>query len=143
MDTTASLILPPESSTIAGEVDALFYFILYTGIFLFAVVTLASLYFILKYRRRAKVTTTSGVAHNTALEIAWTAIPTVLILIVFFWGFKTYIKMNVVPKDAIEIKVTGQRWFWSFDYPEGANTMNELVVPTGGRYTEQSRVGFV
>jgi cytochrome c oxidase subunit 2 len=131
MDTSTSLILPPESSTIAGEVDALFYFILYTGIFLFAVVTLASLYFILKYRRRTKVTTTSGVAHNTALEIAWTAIPTVLILIVFFWGFKTYIKMNVVPKDAIEIKVTGQRWFWSFDYPEGATTMNELVVPVG------------
>jgi cytochrome c oxidase subunit 2 len=129
MDTTASLIMPPESSTIAGEVDALFYFILYTGIVLFAIVTLTSLFFILKYRRRAKTTTTSGVAHNTALEIAWTAIPTVLILIVFFWGFKTYIKMNVVPKDAIEIKVTGQRWFWTFDYAEGANSMNELVVP--------------
>jgi cytochrome c oxidase subunit 2 len=39
--------------------------------------------------------------------------------------------MNVVPKDAMEIKVTGQKWFWTFDYPEGINTVNELVVPLG------------
>jgi len=39
--------------------------------------------------------------------------------------------MNVVPKDAIEIKVTGQKWFWTFDYPEGINMVNELVVPLG------------
>jgi cytochrome c oxidase subunit 2 len=40
-------------------------------------------------------------------------------------------KMHIVPKDALEIKVTGQKWFWSFDYPEGINTVNELVVPAG------------
>jgi cytochrome c oxidase subunit 2 len=131
MDTARSLLLPPESSTIAGEVDSLFYFILFTALILFAIVMVTTAIFIIKYRRRGKTTTTSGVTHNTALEIAWTAIPTVLILIVFFWGFKTYIKMNVVPKDALEIKVTGQRWFWSFDYPEGATSMNELVVPAG------------
>jgi cytochrome c oxidase subunit 2 len=56
-------------------------------------------------------------------------VPTILIIIVFVWGFRTYLKMNVVPKDAIEIKVTGQKWFWSFDYPDGVTTVNELVVP--------------
>ncbi|HWR83691.1 MAG TPA: cytochrome c oxidase subunit II [Candidatus Deferrimicrobium sp.] len=131
MDTTSSLFLPPAGSTIAPEVDALFNFILYTGVILFLIVTLATLWFIIRYRRRARTGTTSGIAHSTPLEIAWTAIPTVLILIVFFWGFKTYIKMNIVPKDALEIKVTGQRWFWTFDYPEGASSTNELVIPVG------------
>ena len=37
--------------------------------------------------------------------------------------------MVIVPDDAIEIKVTGQSWFWTFDYPEGGSTLNELVVP--------------
>jgi cytochrome c oxidase subunit 2 len=37
--------------------------------------------------------------------------------------------MHVAPKDAIEIKATGQKWFWTFDYPNGANGVNELVVP--------------
>ena len=39
--------------------------------------------------------------------------------------------MVTVPNDAIEIKVTGQSWFWTFDYPEGGSTLNELVVPSG------------
>ena len=38
--------------------------------------------------------------------------------------------MVIVPDDAIEIKVTGQSWFWTFDYPDGGTTLNELVVPS-------------
>jgi cytochrome c oxidase subunit 2 len=56
-------------------------------------------------------------------------IPTVLVFIVFAWGFKTYLKMNIAPGNAIQVKATGQKWFWSFDYAEGINTVNELVVP--------------
>jgi len=120
--------MPPESSTIAGEVDALFYFIMYAGLILLAVVTLLAAFFVLKYRR-TKREQTSGIAYNTPLEIIWTVIPTILIIIVFVWGFKSYLKMRVAPKDAIEIKVTAQKWFWSFDYSEGVTTVNELVVP--------------
>ncbi|UCD65236.1 MAG: cytochrome c oxidase subunit II [Candidatus Zixiibacteriota bacterium] len=129
MDTTGSTFLPPGQSTIAGEVDALFNFILYASTVLFAVVIALTIYFVIRYRRRGAVAATSGKDHNIKLEIAWTVIPTILIIIVFIWGFKTYLKMSIVPRDAIEIKVTGQKWFWAFDYPEGVNTVNELVVP--------------
>ena len=97
----------------SGEVDALFYFIFYSALVLFAIVTMATVYFIIKYRRRGEKELTSGVAHNTKLEILWTVIPTILVFIVFIWGFKTYLKMHVAPKDAIEIKATGQKWFWT------------------------------
>ncbi len=123
--------MPSGESTIASEVDALFYFILYAAIFFFVLVTVLTTYFVIRYRRRGKATTTWGGDHNLKLEILWTAIPTVLVVIVFIWGFKTYIRMNIVPKDAIEVKVTGQKWFWTFDYAEGASSVNELVVPEG------------
>ena len=129
MDTTGTIFLPAGQSTIAGEVDALFNFILYASIVLFLVVIILSAYFVFRYRRRAVPGVTYGKDHNVKLEIAWTVIPTILIIIVFVWGFRTYLKMNIVPKDALEIKVTGQKWFWSFDYPEGVNTVNEIVVP--------------
>lgn len=129
MDTTGSLFLPPGQSTIAGEVDSLFYFILYTSIILFILVVGLSAYFAIRYRRKEDDGLTSGLDHNVKLEIVWTIIPTILVLIVFFWGFKSYMKMNVVPKDAVEIKVTAQKWFWSFDYNEGANAVNEITVP--------------
>jgi cytochrome c oxidase subunit 2 len=131
MKEDGTIYLPPPSSTIAGEVDSLFYFIFYASMILFALVMAATVYFIVRYRRRGKAELTSGLAHNPRLEILWTVIPTILVFIVFIWGFKTYLKMNVVPHDALEIKGTGQKWFWTFDYPNGANTVNDLVVPVG------------
>lgn len=131
MDTLGTILLPPEGSTIAGEVDALFYFIVYASIVIFGIVMFGMIYFALKYRhsKQSADGTTSDLSHNTKLELTWSIIPTILVIIVFFWGFHVYMKMNVVPKDAMEIKVTAQKWFWSFDYPEGVTTINELVVP--------------
>lgn len=131
MGESGSLHMPPANSTIASEVDALFYFIFYTAIVLFVLVVSFTAFFIIKYRRRGEQELTSGVSHNTKLEILWTVIPTILVIIVFVWGFKTYLRMNIAPKDALEIKATGQKWFWVFDYPNGANSMNDLVVPVG------------
>lgn len=133
MDSTATLWMPPAQSTIAGEVDALFYFIFYVSMAFFFLVVLAALFFLFRYRRKGgkDAGLTDGRDHNFKLELIWTIIPTILVFIVFVWGFRTYLKMNVAPKDALEIKVTGQKWFWSFDYPNGASTMNEMVVPFG------------
>jgi cytochrome c oxidase subunit 2 len=129
MDTVGSTFLPPGNSTIAPEVDSLFNFILTASIILFLVVIAGIVFFAWRYRRREKDELTTSVSHHTPLEIIWTVIPVILIIIVFIWGFRTYVKMHVVPGDSLEIKVTGQKWFWTFDYPQGANSLNELVVP--------------
>ncbi len=124
--------MPPGRSTIAGEVDALFNFILYCSIGFFVLVVALMIYFVVRYHRRAGDTgskTTLGISHNLKLEILWTLIPTILVVIVFVWGFQVFMKMQVVPGNAYEIKVTGQKWFWSFQYPNGTTTVNELVVP--------------
>jgi cytochrome c oxidase subunit 2 len=131
MDSTGTLFLPPGQSTIAPDVDALFNFILYASIALFLIVVSLMTFFVLRYRRRGEDKVTSGVSHNIKLELVWSIIPTILVIIVFFWGFRVFMKMHIAPKDAYEIKVTGQKWFWSFDYPNGASTVNDLVVPAG------------
>lgn len=129
MDPNGTIFFPEQSSTIASEVDALYYFIFYLSIFFFVLVTGGSFYFAWKYKKKGKDTFTQGLAHNTSLEIFWTVVPTILVFVVFVWGFKTYLKMQVPPSNAIEIKVTGQKWFWTFAYPQGVVTTNELVVP--------------
>jgi cytochrome c oxidase subunit 2 len=133
MDSTGTFFLPPDGSTIAGDVDSLFYFLVYASIVFFAIVVFGIILFSLKYRHRQTdvTSTTVDISHNTRLELLWSIIPAILVVIVFFWGFKIFMRMHVVPKDALEIKVTAQKWFWSFDYPEGINTVNELVVPAG------------
>lgn len=129
MDSSSSSWLPPAYSTIANDVDNLFYFILYLSLAFFVIVTVGSLYLAIRYRHKGKRKLTSGLSHNIPLEIIWTLIPTILVFIIFAWGFRDFLRMQVVPKDAMEIKVTAQKWFWSFEYPGGINEVNKLVVP--------------
>ena len=122
--------MPPGSSTIAGDVDALFYFIFWASVFFFLLVVGLSVYFIIKYRRRSEdEEAQSHIAKNVKLEIVWTVIPIILVIIVFIWGFQTFLEMQIVPRDSIEVKVTGRQWMWMFDYPNGSTSVNELVVP--------------
>lgn len=129
MDPQGTLFFPEQSSTIASEVDALYYFIFYLSIFFFILVTGGSFYFAWRYRIKGKDEFTPNISHNTALEIFWTVVPTILVFIIFVWGFNTYLKMQVPPSNALDVKVTAQKWFWTFNYPDGVVTTNELIVP--------------
>jgi cytochrome c oxidase subunit 2 len=51
------------------------------------------------------------------------------VLVVFFWGFRAYVSTSIPPADAYEINVQGQKWFWTFEYPNGVQTTDQIVVP--------------
>ncbi len=131
MDPKGTLFLPGQNSILAPEVDGLFYFILYFSIFFFVLVVGGTFYFAWKYRQKGERKFTANIHGNNALEILWTVIPTILVFIVFVWGFKTYLKVNIPPANSMQVKVTAQKWFWTFTYPDGITTTNKLVVPQG------------
>ena len=133
MDRLTEYLFPEQVSTFAQDIDNLFYFIFYASIVLLAIVTFGMIYLAIKYRfkKNDEVRLTSSIDHNSILESSFVIIPLILVSITFVWGIKSYLNMVTVPNDAIEIKVTGQSWFWTFDYPEGGSTLNELVVPSG------------
>jgi cytochrome c oxidase subunit 2 len=121
MDTTATFWLPSASSTVAPEVDGLWHFIYWMSVFFFVMITAGVIYFTVKYgkkRKREASRLDTGPQHNSLLETTWIVIPTILVLIIFVWGFRGYMKMQVAPGDAMEIQVSGQKWFWSFTYPD-------------------------
>jgi len=125
----STMLLPQGASTIASEVDALFYIVYYVSIIFSIMIFGGVTYLSIEYRRRGRISLTTSLDSNHKLEVAWTVIPTIIVLILFAMGFRTYMKMNIVPAGAMEIKVSGQMWFWSFDHPSGANSVGELVVP--------------
>ncbi|HPC82371.1 MAG TPA: cytochrome c oxidase subunit II [Thermoanaerobaculaceae bacterium] len=120
--------MPPAASTTAGEVDALFHFILWLSAFFFALIVGLMVLFVVRYHRRRAARPQRSASHNTALELTWTVIPLVLVVVIFGWGFKVFLDMNTVPADAYEIQVTGQKWKWLFTYPTGHVDEN-LHVP--------------
>jgi cytochrome c oxidase subunit 2 len=129
MDNAATVWLPPQSSTMAGEIDALFYFLCYVSAFFLSLITGLIVLFVIKYRRKGKPGLTSRISGNRALEVLWTAIPTTIVMIIFAWGFRDFMRLQVIPHDALEIRVSGMKWSWNLEYAEGARSVNELVVP--------------
>ena len=103
MNENGTLLLPPPESTIAGDVDALFYFILYLCTFCFIAITFLIVYFSVKYRQKSDRKLTTSFAHSVPLETTWTVIPAIIVVVLFAWGFNGFMKMQVVPRDAMEI----------------------------------------
>lgn len=120
--------LPEAASTIAPEVDGLFAFVTWVSTILFVGVVLAMLYFAIRYRRKSPGERPQPIKESKILEISWIVVPTILVLLVFNWGFKTFIKMGVAPPDAYEIRAEAWKWNWRFTYPNGT-TSPDLYVP--------------
>jgi len=121
--------LPPNASPLTGGQDALFYFIFYLGAFFFVLIISIMVYFAFKYRRRANDKKPPHIPGNTILEVVWSVIPTILFIGIFTWGFYGWVKLNVVPDGALEVRVTAKKWDWLFtDMNTGAET-TDLIVP--------------
>jgi cytochrome c oxidase subunit 2 len=85
------------------------------------------LYFVFKYNRK-RHPKGKNIHGNIGLEVTWTAIPTILVLILFWFGWQGYLEEANVPEGAMPINVTAQMWKWSFQYENGRNT-DTLYVP--------------
>ncbi len=69
------------------------------------------------------------VKDNKVVEMASVVLPTILVLVVFTWGFKAYVKLFTAPPDSYEIQVRARQWSWEFEYPNGSRSFGELHVP--------------
>jgi cytochrome c oxidase subunit II len=124
-----SFWLPQNISPMTGGQDDLFYFIYGLSVFFFIVVVGFMVYFAWKYRKKREGERTSDIRGNTKLEIIWSVIPAILFIVIFIWGFRDWIKLNVPPQDSLEVRVTGRKWDWLFtDVKTGAET-SDLIVP--------------
>jgi len=126
----ANLIFPVEASTVARGLDDVFYFILWVSIISFVIVIAAAALFVLRYHAREGHKEEKTATHGLGLELTWTIIPTILVTIMFFAGFKGFLELKTAPQNAETILVEAQMWKWSFTYANGAQS-DELVVPLG------------
>ena len=118
-------------STYANDVDQAFVIVTVITLFLFIVTIGSMLFFLFKYRAsKHSAEKTENIKHYTPIEVAWTVIPTILMMVVFYFGLESLRVQRTMPKDdnAINIKVTAQRWFWTFEYENGKKSA-ELYVP--------------
>ncbi len=114
-----NFFFPEAASDLAGPVDGLFFFILWVSTIFFAIVVGVMMLFVIKYRHREGHEAQESPTHNTFLEILWSVIPTIIVAVIFLWGFGAYFDMRQPPANAYEIRVLARKWTWEFVYANG------------------------
>jgi cytochrome c oxidase subunit 2 len=121
-------LFPQVASKQASQIDLLYFFISAVTIIMTIVIFAAVIFFAYKYRRTVHPVPTQ-IEGSTRLELTWSIIPFIVMLIMFAWGAQLYYAAQNPPKDAMEVFVTGKQWMWKIQYPNGGREINELHVP--------------
>lgn len=124
-------VFPTAASTIAGDVDALYFFLIAVSAFFTILIAALVAIFAVKYHRRHPDQVGTAITGSLPLELAWTIIPLGITMVMFFWGASVFYRMTRPPRGAMEIYVTGKQWMWKAQHPDGRREINELHIPTG------------
>lgn len=116
-----------DASTFVSQVDSAFLFIFGVALFFLFAITAVLVYFIFRYRK-SKNPVATQIHGSTTLEIVWTVIPTILVLVMFSYGWSGYKAEKTVPDDAMPIKAIARMWSFAFEYENGMVT-DTLIVP--------------
>lgn len=115
-------------------IDDLFRSIFWWAMLVFVVVESVLVYTLVKYRDRGGDETPEPVHGHTLLEIGWTLAPAVILVLIAIPTVRTIWLVDNPPTqaDVLQVEVTGNQWWWEFEYPElGVTTANEMHVPVG------------
>ena len=124
-------LFPERASTMAGRVDALYFFLVALTIFFSLLIAGLIVYYAVKYRRRAPDSVGSSIHGGMLLEITWSVIPLLITMVIFVWGASVFFAMSRPPDETLNIYVVGKQWMWKFQHLDGQREINELHVPVG------------
>jgi cytochrome c oxidase subunit II len=86
---------------------------------------------VLKFNEKANPTP-SRTTHNSLLEVAWTVVPVLILVVIAIPSFRLLTKQLVLPPADITMKVTGKQWYWTYEYPQdqgGGFSFDSLLKP--------------
>ena len=120
-------LLPEQASNWGEEVDFVFWFVTIICAVSFLIVEGVLIFFVLKYRRKENEEDrkTPFITHNPKLEFFWTVVPSVLMLVIFYYGAVSFFHMRDIPEGARQIDVTGKQWSWKFTYANGVTASTQ------------------
>ena len=125
------LFMPPQGSTVAAEVDALYLVLVAISAFFALLIAVLVIFLGVRYRRQTDDQVGVHIHGSTPLEILWSAVPLAIMLGAFTWGAMLFFKLSRPPAHAVEYFAVGKQWMWKFQHPDGTREINILHVPVG------------
>jgi cytochrome c oxidase subunit 2 len=125
---------PPNASTMAGDIDALYIFLVALTAFFTIAISATVITFAVRYRRRHADEQPVQIEGNFTLEILWSVIPLIIALFTFFWGTRVFLRIWNRPPDTTPIYAVGKQWMWKIQHPDGRREINQLHIPVGQKF---------
>ncbi len=122
-------LFPEQASSVAPLVDGLYLFLVVVTGAVSLLIWLVIFYFAIKYRRRPDNELAQEQEPPAILEMTWTVVPLIIFIGIFVAGAWVFLRMQVVPRNALEVYATGRQWMWKFQHPSGQREINTLHVP--------------
>jgi cytochrome c oxidase subunit 2 len=122
-------LFPTEASTLAGHVDALYFFLTAVSAFFSVLIAVMIVVFAVRYRK-SRHPEAVQIEGSLMLELTWTFIPLAIAMVMFGWGSWVYFQQTRAPRGAMEVYIVGKQWMWKAQHIEGAREINQLHVPT-------------
>jgi cytochrome c oxidase subunit 2 len=124
-------LFPEQASVQAGQIDAVFFFMVAVTAFFSVLIAALVVVFAVKYHRKHDDEVGVAIHGSLALELLWTVIPFAISMVMFAWGAKVFFDVYRAPAGAMEIYVVGKQWMWKVQHMEGQREINQLHVPIG------------
>jgi cytochrome c oxidase subunit 2 len=117
----------PAVTELARDQQWLDHFLLYLCIGVVALVVILLAVVVLRFNKRANPTP-ARFTHNTPLEIVWTLIPVLILVVLGAFSLPILYKQIEMPKADLTIKVTGNQWYWSYEYPDQGISFDSFML---------------
>lgn len=121
--------LLPAASPVMEDIQS-FHNLLLWIITLITIFVLALMVYVMVRFRRSANPNPSNFTHNTTVEVLWTVIPVIILVIIAVPSFKLLYKADSIAEPEMTLKVTGNQWYWSYEYPDhGSFTFDSNLLP--------------
>jgi cytochrome c oxidase subunit II len=136
----------PWQMNFQGSVTPVMDYIHWFHDWLLVIITLITLFVlallvavVVKFNARANPTP-ARTTHNTFLEVAWTLVPVIILVVIAVPSFKLLFMQTVLPPTDLTIKATGKQWYWSYAYPDSNFEFDSLMLKDNERKPDQPRL---
>ncbi len=123
-------LMPEQAATSSVLVDRLFNYLMGLAVVIFLLVEGALVYAVIRFRRRKGDESEGPAIHgNNTLEIIWTLIPAIIVVVISIYSYQVLTQIEKPVNSPLVVRVVGQQFIWTFEYPESGVTSSSLHLP--------------
>lgn len=133
--------MQPPVTSLADELEFIHNWILTPIIFVIAIFVMLLLLYVMYRFSEKRNPVPSKVTHNTLLEVLWTGIPVLILVLIAIPSFRLLYNQLEIPKPDMTIKAIGHQWYWSYVYPDNGNfTFDARMVTAEEKVAKEQNV---